>query len=128
MSQNERRKSPRVRVYDPIAYLSVDSKGKLSHRNVGVVRNVSQTGIRLETFQAVKSEKIVLMFFDLNKNQIEVEGEVIYCAGNDCGLYDVGINLAGTDGQNMEFVKALVKSYHYQKKKAHLAISPGLQN
>jgi hypothetical protein len=128
MSQNERRKSPRVRVYDPIAYLSEDSEGKLSHRNVGVVRNVSKTGIRLETFQAVKSEKIVLMLFDLDKKQIEVEGEVIYCAGNDCGQYNVGINLVGTAHENRQFIKALVKSYHYQKKKTHLAMSPGLQN
>jgi hypothetical protein len=89
---------------------------------------VSQTGILLETFLAINSEKIELMFFDLDQNQIEVMGDVIYCAKNDCGLYNVGIHLAGTASENRQFVKALVKSYHYQKKKSHLDISPGLQN
>ncbi len=113
---------------DPISYLALNSDGKLSHHNVGVVRNVSQTGIRLETFQPISSEKIELMLFDLHKNQIEVKGEVIYCVQNDAGLYDIGIHLSGTAAQNLRFVKALVKSYHYQKKKSHLDISPGIQN
>ena len=128
MSQDERRKSPRVQVFDPIDYLSVDIDGKLSHHNVGVVRNVSQTGIRLETFQAISADKIVLMLFDLNKNQIEVRGDVIYCVKNDSGLYNVGINLAGNSRENKQFIKALVKSYHYQKKKSRLDISPGILN
>ncbi len=128
MSQDERRKSPRIQVCDPIAYLSMGLDGKLSHHNVGVVRNVSQTGIRMETFQAISSEKIELMLFDLNKNQIEIRGEVVYCAKNDAGLYDIGIHLTGTTAENLRFVKALVKSYHYQKKKSHLDISPGIQN
>jgi hypothetical protein len=93
-----------------------------------MVRDVSKTGIRIETFQAIGSEDIILMFFDLDKKQMEVRGAVIYCVKNDCGLYNVGINLAGTSSQNREFVKALVKSYHYMKKKSHLSISPGLQN
>ncbi len=82
----------------------------------------------METFQAISSEKIELMLFDLNKNQIEIRGEVVYCAKNDAGLYDIGIHLTGTTAENLRFVKALVKSYHYQKKKSHLDISPGIQN
>ena len=128
MSTDERRKSPRVQVCDPISYLSLDTDGTLSHHNVGVVRNVSQTGIRLETFQPILSEKIELMLFDIHKNQIEVRGKVVYSSQNDAGLYDIGIHLTGTTAENLRFVKALVKSYHYQKKKSHLGISPGLQN
>jgi hypothetical protein len=36
--------------------------------------------------------------------------------------------LASTPIENLEFVTALVKSYHYMKKKSHLFISPGFQN
>ncbi|MBW2469158.1 MAG: PilZ domain-containing protein [Deltaproteobacteria bacterium] len=128
MRQDERRKNPRVHICDPIAFLSLDSGGRSSHHNVAMVRDVSKTGIRIETFQAISSEDIVLMFFDLDKKQMEVRGAVIYCVKNDSGLYDVGINLAGTSSENREFVAALVKSYHYLKKKSHLFISPGLQN
>jgi hypothetical protein len=53
---------------------------------------------------------------------------MLNCVKNDSGLYTVGIKLAGTSSENLEFVTALVKSYHYMKKKSHLSISPGLQN
>jgi hypothetical protein len=68
------------------------------------------------------------MFFDLANNQIEVKGEVVWCARNDSGQYNIGIRLADTATKNLEFVKALVKSYHYQKEKSQLVISPNVQN
>ena len=128
MDRNERRKNPRVKICDPIAFLSVDPDRNSSHHNVAMVRDVSKDGIRVETFQPISSKDIILMFFDLNKKQIEVMGAVIYCAKNDCGLYNVGINLAGTTSQNTEFVTALVKSYHYTKTTSHLPIVSDLQN
>ncbi|MDJ0987395.1 MAG: PilZ domain-containing protein [Desulfobacterales bacterium] len=128
MHQEERRKNPRVSVCDPIAFLSVNAQGRSSHHNVAMVRDVCQTGIRIETFQPIASEDIILMFFDLNQKQMEVRGSVIYCVKNDCGLFNVGINLCGTDFENRHFVKALVKSYHYQKNKTQFSEPPGIQN
>ena len=128
MGNKERRKYSRVQIFDPISYLSKDSNGKVIGYNVAVVRNVSQTGIQIETFQAISTENISLMFFDLANNQIEVKGEVVYCAKNDSGQYNIGIRLVGTATENLQFVKALVKSYHYQKEKSRLVISPGIQN
>ena len=128
MNRAERRKYPRVRVCDPIAFFGIDSDGTSSHHSVAMVQDVSQSGIRIETFQPISSEDIILMFFDLNRKQMEVRGSVIYCVKNDCGLYSVGINLCGTDSENRQFVKALVKSHHYQKNKNQLSDPPGIQN
>ena len=128
MGRQERRKYPRVQIYDPISYLSLDSEGEVVEENVAVVRNVSQSGIRLETFWPIRSEYISLMFFDLDQKQIEVRGEVIYCEKNDSGQYNIGINFAGNTQNNLLFVKALVKSYHYKKQKSHMVISPGIMN
>jgi hypothetical protein len=128
MGKKERRKYSRVQIFDPISYLSKDSNGKVIGYNVAIVRNVSQTGIQIETFQAISTENISLMFFDLANNQIEVKGEVVYCAKNDSGQYNIGIHLVGTAPENLKFIKALVKSYHYQKEKSRLVISPGIQN
>ena len=128
MGRKERRKNPRIQIYDPISFLSVDSDGKMLQHNVAVVRNVGKTGIRIEAFQPINATHIALMFFDLDQNQIEVSGEVIYCERNDCGHYNVGINLASSASENRQFVKALVKSYHYHKNKTHLSIAPGILN
>jgi hypothetical protein len=128
MENEERRKYPRVQIFDPISYLSLDSDDKTIHQNVAVVRDVSQTGIQMEAFVEVKSKKLSLMFFDVHKNQIEVRGKVVYCRKNESGQFSIGINLIGNEAENIRFVKALVRSYHYQKEKSRLAISPGIQN
>ena len=128
MENQERRKYPRVQIFDPISYLTLDSDGHTVHQNVAVVRNVSQTGIQIEAFLEVKSQKLSLMFFDMHKNQVEVRGKVVYCRRNESGQFTIGINLIGNEAENLRFVKALVKSYHYQKEKSRLVISPGIQN
>ena len=128
MGNTERRKHPRVQIFDPISYLSLDSDSETIHQNVAVVRDVSQTGIQMEAFLEVKSKKLSLMFFDMHKNQIEVKGKVVYCRRNESGQFSIGIQFIGNKAENLRFVKALVKSYHYQKEKSHLAISPGIQN
>jgi hypothetical protein len=128
MEEKERRKYSRVQIYDPISYLSKDSKGKVLGYNIAVVRNVSQTGIQIETFQPISSDNISLMFFDLGNKEIEIKGEVVYCTKNDSGQYNIGIHLAGTAAENLQFIKALVKSYHYKKEESRLVISPGILN
>lgn len=128
MGKKERRKYPRVQIMDPISYLSLDSDGEILEQNIAVVRNVSQTGIQIESFLEVNSKYLSLMFFDLDKHQIEVKGEVIYCKRNESGQFNIGINFVETSDENLQFVKALVKSYHYQKEKSHMIISPGIQN
>jgi len=128
MGKKERRKYPRVQIMDPISYLSLDSDGEILEQNIAVVRNVSQTGIQIESFLEVNSKYLSLMFFDLDKHQIEVKGEVIYCKRNESGQFNIGINFVETSDENLQFVKALVKSYHYQKDKSHMVISPGIQN
>ena len=128
MGHEERRKYPRVQIFDPISYLSLDSDGKTIHQNVAVVRDVSQTGIQIEAFLEITAKTISLMFFDMHKNQIEVKGKVVYCRRNESGQFSIGIHLIGNEAEYLRFVKALVKSYHYQKEKSRLAISPGIQN
>ena len=128
MVKEERRKYSRVQIYDPISYLSVDADGQVLEQNVAVVRNVSQMGVQIETFLPIRSEYISLMFFDLDQKQIEVKGEVIYSETNDSGQYNIGINFVGNGKETLKFVKALVRSYHYQKEKSSMVISPGIQN
>jgi hypothetical protein len=128
MGNEERRKYPRVQIFDPISYLTLDPDGKTVLQNVAVVRNVSQTGIQIEAFQEVKSKTLSLMFFDMHKNRIEVKGKVVYCRKNESGQFNIGIHLIGTEAENLRFVKALVKSYHYQKEKSRLVVAPEILN
>ena len=115
MNTSERRKYPRVKIYYPISYVCIDEKDCVVQQNMGVVLNISQSGILIETADSVFSKYISLTSVDLNGNVIEVKGKIAYCKKNKSTKYRVGISFEGTHAQNIRFVKALTKSYYYNK-------------
>ena len=112
----ERRKYPRVPICDPISYVTLDSKGNELSQNLGAVQNASQTGINIETFEALDSEFILLSFVDLDKNLVEIKGRIVYTRKKGPSKYESGISLKGTSAEKLQFIKTLVRTYHYTKK------------
>jgi len=115
MNTSERRKYPRVKIYYPISYVFTNEKGSIVQQNMGVVLNISQSGILIETADSVFSKYILLTSVDLNGNVIEIKGKIAYCKKNKSTKYRVGISFEGTHAQNIRFVKTLIRSYYYNK-------------
>ena len=120
----DRRKNPRVCIYDPISYTAVDPEGNLMGQNAGVTRDISKHGIKIESVCDISSKYVVLTFIDLEQKLNEIMGKVIYCRKNASGNFDVGICLQGKQQENIDFAKKLVRHYHYKKEKSHLIMSP----
>ena len=115
MATSERREYPRVRICDPISYSCLDSEGNILCQNMGAVQNASQNGIKLETSEAIDSEFATLTFVDLEKNLVEIKSRVVYCRQKKSGKFESGISLQGTSEEKIQFIKKLVRSYHYTK-------------
>jgi len=115
MSKPERRKYPRVKIYYPISYVCIDEKDCVVQQNMGVVLNISQGGILIETADSVFSKYISLISVDIKENIIEIKGKVAYCKMSKTKKYRVGISFEGTHAQNIRFVKTLIRSYYYNK-------------
>ena len=128
MEKEERRKYPRVEIYSPISYLCKDSKGDITEQNMGIVRNVSQTGIQIETFQEIQSEFVTLIFLGSDRNQVKAKGKVVYCRRGNSGQFNIGIKFQETAERNIWLIRALIRSYHYKKDNSRLKISPMIQN
>jgi hypothetical protein len=124
----EKRKYPRVRIYSPISYICEDSEGNSLEQNMAVARDVSQSGIQIETFHMIQSNYILLMFLDLDNDLIEARGRVIYCKKVEPRKYRTGINLQGSNRDNIKFVRELVKSFHYKKETSQMKITPSQTN
>ena len=116
MATTERRKYPRVPICDPISYISIDSEGNYLGQNLGAVQDASQNGIKIETYDAIDSEFALISFVDLEKKLVEIKGRVVYSKQKQSGKFESGINLQGTPSENIQFIKKLVRSYHYTKK------------
>ena len=122
MEKADRRKYPRVKVFDPISYSFVDSNSKALVENISVALNASQNGLQIQTFTEIQSKNIQLRFINLEQNTFEVKGEVIYCAKQQSGIFKIGVRLMGTGAENVHFVKHLVRFYHYGKDKSHAGV------
>jgi hypothetical protein len=116
MATTERRKYPRIPICDPISYVSIDSEGNYLGQNLGTVQNASQNGIKIETYDVIDSEFALFSFVDLEKKLVEIKGRVVYCRQTQSGKFVSGISLQGTSAENIQFIKKLVRSYHYTKK------------
>ena len=115
MVSEERRKYPRVPICDPINYISIDSDGNPLGQNMGMVLNASQIGIKIETYDAPDSDLGIISFVDLNKKVVEIKGRVIYSKQTSSGKFISGIRLQGSSAEKLQFIKKLVRSYHYTK-------------
>jgi Tfp pilus assembly protein PilZ len=83
---------------------------------MGVVIDISQSGLLIESLQEVESEKLSLMASTQKNSLIKIEGKVAYCRKDETGKFKTGIMLQGTQDENVRFVKELIRAYHYQKK------------
>ena len=106
----------RVTINKGLSYNSLDANLNVIERYMGVGLNISQNGIQLETDRTICSEQILLMFFDYRSNYIATKGKVVYSNNDKSGTFKTGIQFHGTMEKNLQFVKKLLKTYHYQKR------------
>jgi Tfp pilus assembly protein PilZ len=85
-------------------------------QNLGTVVDASQNGLKIETFDVIDSEFALFSFVDLEKKLLEIKGRVVYCKQKQSRKFESGISLQGTPAENIQFIKKLVRSYHYTKK------------
>lgn len=106
----------RVKVNKGLSYNGLDVNSNVVERYMGVALNVSQNGIQLETDRMIDARYIMLMFFDYRSDYVATRGEVVYSRENDSGRFWTGIKLQGRNGDDRQFVRKLIQSYHYQKR------------
>ena len=83
---------------------------------MGIILDVSQNGILMETVEEVGSKYLSLMVSNQTGQLIEIEGKVAYCRKAGSGKFKTGITLQGTHEDNVRFVKELIRAYHYSTK------------
>ena len=98
-----------------LSYISIDSDGNHLGQNMGAVLNASQTGIKIETYDALDSNLGIISFVDWNKKMVEIKGRVVYSKQASSGKFISGISLQGSPAEKLQFIKKLVRTYHYTK-------------
>lgn len=112
----EKRKHARVPICVPISCVSIDSESMSLDQNMGIIKDVSQTGVGIDANNDVSSDRLMLTFVDLNKNISEITGKVVFSKKNTSGTYKIGLQLLGKQLEVIKFIKKLVTFHHYTKK------------
>ena len=111
MKKLDRRKFPRIKVCNPIAFDCMDKNGILVDQNMGIALDISQNGILLETAQMIRQKNIYLVFVDLEENMTRIIGRVVFSVKNKDGNYKSGINFQGAADENIAFATKLIEAY-----------------
>ena len=118
MTENERRKHPRVRIMHPVFYECFDKEGKLIGQNLGSIIDISNSGIMIKTEDVVESNFVLLTSVDLKNKLFEIRGKVIHCKKKANGEYVSGIKFQETEGNNIRFTGKIVAAYLQNKLKS----------
>jgi len=116
MSGIEKRKHPRISVSVPVSCVSIDQEGRPLNFNMGVVKDVSQSGVALEVYCELVSDLVLLSFVDAGGKTLELQGKAVYSKKSNSGTIKLGVLLLGKLPENIDFVKRLVRFHHYTKK------------
>ena len=111
MKKLDRRKFPRIKVCNPIAYDCMDKNGVLVDQNMGIALDISQNGVLLETARMIREKNIYLLFVDLEDNMTRIIGRVVFSVKNKDGNYKSGINFQGESDENIAFATKLIQAY-----------------
>ena len=120
MKKLDRRKFPRIKVCNPVAYDCRDKNGILVDQNMGIALDISQNGILLETAQMIQQKNIYLVFVDLEENMTRIIGRVVFSVKNKDGNYKSGINFQGNSDENIAFATKLIEAYQQFKSESIL--------
>lgn len=115
MEKVDRRKFPRVKVFNPVHFDCLDKDGNLLDQNMGLALDISQNGILLETAHRIESKNIYLLFLDMDNEMTRITARVVFSVKKKDGKFKAGINFQGTHTENMQFAKKIVQAYHHQK-------------
>ena len=116
MIQDELRRHSRTNINYPISYVCMGKTDNVLDEKMGVILDISQSGILIESECRIVSDYVLLISVDLASNLIEIRGKVVHCRKGKNGKHKTGISFQGTGKKNLYFAKELMLAYYYHDK------------
>ena len=115
----EKRRFPRIESENIVGYVLYNELKKKVDQGSGRTKNLSQTGVLLETQSILKGSYIILVTINIDGKKIKAKGRVVtsrYVESSGC--YLTGIEFIGPKDEQLEAIVAFVKAHQYQKHQA----------
>jgi hypothetical protein len=113
---SEKRIHPRIETENIVNYFLFNDKGKKIDKGKGYTKNLSLSGVLLQTDKPLEGVYIILMTIDLLGNKVKVKGEIAHTRRNSSSnRYLSGIKFLGAQDQHRDAIIAFVKIYQHRK-------------
>lgn len=108
----EKRKHPRVSIYNLISYRCLDDNGnREAKEGRGKSINISQGGILIETHDPFEWQDVLQLFIAIEDESVTIKGKVVYCNAANFGKFRTGIQFLETNEKIVLFVDRLLATY-----------------
>ena len=114
----DKRKYPRINVSVLVSYDCYNDDGEVFEHGVGVVLDISQGGLLIETNHIIDANFVKVVFVNYDKKTMNTVGSVVHSRKCENGKTRTGICFHDSDNDNIRFVTNLIRTYHYSKKVA----------
>lgn len=107
MTKEEKRKFSRIDSINLLNYVYYDENEEESNQGMGRTLNVSESGILLETHNAIDTSHIVSLTIGFKEDVVDIKGKVMHNKENDSNMFEAGIEFFEMD----EAAKVVLRRY-----------------
>ncbi len=97
MITSEKRKCNRIQSKNLLSFEIIGSRGNTIDRSMGCTRNVSESGLLLETHLPVRQGRTVLVTIGFEEEIMELKGKIVYVRPRSGKRYYTGLEFIEVD-------------------------------
>jgi c-di-GMP-binding flagellar brake protein YcgR len=125
MITDERRKYDRIQSQNLLCFDVIGSRGNIIDRSMGCARNVSESGLLLETHLPIRQGRIVLVAIGFEEELMELKGKIVYVRPRSGKRYYAGLEFIEIDRKGKRKLKRCLA--FFEPAETDMA-NPGLYN
>lgn len=119
MTKEEKRKHLRIDSLNLLNYIYSDENESEAAQGMGRTLNVSESGILLETHNAIDTKSIVSLTIGFEEEMVDIKGRIIYIKKNLQGMFESGIEFFDVDADARKILKGYITAFNAQQKKTN---------
>ena len=108
----EKRKHPRAPVSIHVLCDALDLEGNPRDIHIGVIKDVSQTGLAIEMVRSPIFEQVSLSFMNVENREVKIKANVVHSRINLVKKTWIGLSLIGTPMEVGYFVTQVIKIHN----------------
>lgn len=112
MTNEEKRKHSRIDSLHLLNYVYHDENDEDATQGMGRTLNVSESGILLETHNAIAIQNIVSLTIGFEEDVVDIKGRTVYSKENDQGMFESGIEFLAFDATALKVLRQYIDAFN----------------